>query len=329
MINKKLLIFKCLNNSSLQNGSEMILYGLNKLTSKVLLLSQKTHNFAERVKFDQFHRPIKLIIKQFLMKKCFQKASGILLYTLMVAVLFTSCVSQKKIKYFQTQAVNDSLKEFSYSNREAYKLKNGDNLYIKVHSLDEKTYKFFNYDDASRNTGTGYSEASIYLASYAVSDSGYIDFPFVGKIAVAGLTVDEIRTKIQGIVDQYLKETTIIVKLVNFRVTILGEVKNPGYYLIYQDKLNIFEAVARAGDLTDFSNRSRVVVVRQTSEGAKMYRMNMNDANIFNSEQFYLLPNDIVYVEPLKEKQWAFSTFPYTVVLSVISSTLLIMNYFK
>ncbi len=263
------------------------------------------------------------------MKKCFQKASGILLSALMVAVLFTSCVSQKKIKYFQTQAVNDSLKEFSYSNREAYKLKNGDNLYIKVQSLDEKTYKFFNYDDASRNTGTGYSEASIYLASYAVSDSGYIDFPFVGRIQVAGLTVDEIRTKIQGIVDQYLKETTIIVKLVNFRVTILGEVKNPGYYLIYQDKLNIFEAVARAGDLTDFSNRSRVVLVRQTSEGAKMYRMNMNDANIFNSEQFYLLPNDIVYVEPLKEKQWAFSTFPYTVVLSVISSTLLIMNYFK
>ena len=143
------------------------------------------------------------------------------------------------------------------------------------------------------------------------------------------MTVDEIRLKIQEIVNQYLKETTIIVKLVNFRVTILGEVKSPGYYLIYQDKLNLFEAVARAGDLTDFSNRKRVVLIRQTDNGTKMYRLNMNDENIFTSEQFYLLPNDLVYVEPLKEKQWAFSTFPYTVVFSIISSTLLIMNYFK
>lgn len=269
------------------------------------------------------------LIKQFLMKKCFQKTGVMLLYLLMVAVLFTSCVSQKKIKYFQSQAVNDSLREFTYAPKEAYKVKKGDNLYIKVQSLDEKTYKFFNYDDASRTTGTTSSESSIYLASYAVSDSGNIEFPFVGKIAVAGLTVDEIRYKIQDIVNQYLKETTVIVKLVNFRVTILGEVKSPGYYLIYQDKLNLFEAVARAGDLTDFSNRKRVVLIRQTDNGTKMYRLNMNDENIFTSEQFYLLPNDIVYVEPLKEKQWAFSTFPYTVVFSIISSTLLIMNYFK
>ena len=263
------------------------------------------------------------------MKKSFIKLTRITLVALLTSLMVVGCVPQKKIKYFQSMAGKEELNHFEFAPLPDYKVRVGDNLYIKVQSLDEKTYKFFNYDDANRYASTAYTEASIYLSSYTVNDSGFIQFPFVGKIYVAGLTVEQIKTKLQNIIDQYLKETTVIVKLVNFKITILGEVKNPGTYLIYQDRINMFEALAKAGDLTVFSNKNKVVLVRQTPKGAELHRISMTHKDFLESPYFYLLPNDIVYVEPLRGKQFAFAEFPYALLFSTITTTLLILNYFK
>ena len=263
------------------------------------------------------------------MKKSFNAYGGIFIQVLLLSMMMISCVPQKKIKYFQSLAKEDTLEIFEFSPKPDYRLKVGDNLYIKVQSLDEKTYKFFNYEDMGRATNIGYSDANIYLTSYTVSDSGYIHFPFVGKIFVSGLNVEEIKKKLQDIVDQYLVETTVIVKLVNFKITVLGEVKNPGTYLIYQDKINIYEALAKAGDLTVFSDRNKVVLVRQDQNGAELHRIDLTKKNFLESPYLYLLPNDIVYVEPLRAKQYAFAAFPYDLLFSTITTTLLILNYFK
>ena len=226
-------------------------------------------------------------------------------------------------------AGQDSVDVFGYAPREEYKLKSGDNLYVKVQSLDEKTYKFFNYDDASRYASSSYNEASIYLTSYTVNDSGFIQFPFVGKVYVKDQTVEQIKESLQNIIDQYLIETTVVVKLVNYKITILGEVKNPGTYMVYQDKINMFEALSKAGDLTVFSNKNKVVLVRQTEKGAHLHRLTLTQQDFLESPYFYLLPNDIIYVEPLRGKQFAFADFPYTLLFSSITTTLLILNYFK
>src|SRR4030065_836641 len=116
-----------------------------------------------------------------------------------------------------------------------------------------------------------YTESGIYLNSYTVNDSGYVEFPLIGKIMVNNFTIEQIREKIQQRVNEYVKNTIVIVKLANFRVSMLGEFKNPGKYVVYQDKINIFEAIAMAGDMTDFAKRNKVLLVRQSENGVKTY----------------------------------------------------------
>lgn len=245
------------------------------------------------------------------------------------ALLFTSCVPQKKIKYLQSMAESDTvtMRNFTTEKEVSYKVQSGDNLYIQVASMDEQTNQLFGNSQQSGNYLN--SEVSVYLQSYTVDENGKIDFPIVDKLHVEDLTVEEIRTKIQSVVDEYLVGATVFVKMVNFNVTILGEVRRPGKFKVYQDQINIFEAVAMAGDLTDFAERSKVKLVRQTEDGYKVYNIDLTQDNIITSDYYFIMPNDIIYIEPLKIKQFGFTSFPYSLLFSTISATLLILNYVK
>ncbi|MBQ8223230.1 MAG: polysaccharide biosynthesis/export family protein [Bacteroidales bacterium] len=241
--------------------------------------------------------------------------------------MFTSCVSQKKILYLQNeQMLNDSVfMSIEYENERTfnYKVQPGDNLYIRIASLDEKFAAYFN----SMNQGTyGYSSTTnssgnpaIYLNGYTVGADGNIDMPFVGDVFVKDLTIDEIQSKVQVIMNEYLKETIVYVKLGVFNLTILGEVLRPGQYQIYQSDINIFQAMALAGNATDFANKSNIKIIHQTPKGSQIVKVNLNDANILSSPDYYLKPNDIIYVEPLKTKQFGFTSVPYGTIISAIS----------
>lgn len=246
----------------------------------------------------------------------------------MLSVLFSSCVPQKKMLYMQIKNESDTLKNFVNEKKIDYRIQPGDNLYIRVVSLDEKTNILLN-PLGGRYTNNIASDASVYLNSYTVSEDGNVEFPLVGKLPVKGKTVDEIRILLTEKLGEYLKESVIIVKLVNFNITLLGEVKRPGQYKIYQNNINLFEAVSMAGDLTDFANRDKVAIIRQTKEGSEVKYLDMTKRSILSSEYFYLKPNDIVYVEPVKGKQFTFAQFPYGVVFGAISTTILILGYFK
>jgi len=174
-----------------------------------------------------------------------------------------------------------------------------------------------------------YNDAGIYLNSYMVSDSGYVDFPFVGKIYVKGLSLEQAKDLIQDIVKDYLKETTVIVKLAIFKVTVIGEVNRPGIVNIYQNKMNIFELIAMAGDMTSFAKRDKIYLVRETQDGTKVIQLNLNDINILESDYYYIQPDDVVYVPPVKGKNYAFANFPYTLIFTTITTTLLLINFFK
>jgi polysaccharide biosynthesis/export protein len=246
---------------------------------------------------------------------------------IIIILLITSCIPQKRMVYLQDKNPEDTLTKFFREKIPEYRIQPGDNLYIKVHSLDEKTFSFFN--TTSTQNQSQFSDIAIYLNSYDVSDLGFVELPFVGEIQVQNLTVDEIKNLIQEIINKYLIETTITVKLVNYKITMVGEVKQPGEYSIYQDNINIFEAISLAGDLTDFANRNEVSLVRQTKSGAVIHRIDLTDNLILESEYYYLMPNDILYIKPLKGKQFAFDNFPYAIMFSFISTTLLLINYFK
>jgi len=258
---------------------------------------------------------------------------ALLFKTIFLFVLFTivlsSCVSQKKIKYLQKKQAGDTTSFYSNKRSVDYKIQPKDNIYIRIFSLDEKTFMFFN----KQSSGGGYNDyandASIYLNSYSVTNEGYIDFPIVGKVYVKDLTVEQVKNVLQQLINEYLNETTVVVKMVNFNITIVGEVARPGQYKIYQDEITIFEAFSMAGDLTDFANRNKVALIRSTKGGSKVYYLDLTSDKILTSEFYYLMPDDVIYVSPLKIKQWGFSAFPYAVVFTAISTALLLINYFK
>ncbi|UBM63659.1 polysaccharide biosynthesis/export family protein [Candidatus Sulfidibacterium hydrothermale] len=210
-----------------------------------------------------------------------------------------------------------------------YRIQPGDNLYIRVVSMDEKTNLFLNSMGGGQYSQNITSDASVYLNSYMVSTKGTIQFPLTGEVYVKNLTVAQVKDTIQKKLENYLKESVVIVKLVNFNITLLGEVKRPGQYKIYQNNINLFEAVSMAGDLSDFAKRSDVTIIRQTKNGSKVIHVDMTKKDILSSPYFYLKPNDIVYVPPLKGKQFSFATFPYGVVFSALSTALLLISFFK
>ncbi len=161
---------------------------------------------------------------------------------LIFAILLSSCVSQKKIKYLQKVQEQDTTSFNPNKHNADYKIQVKDNLYVRVFALDEKAYLFFNKQSGSTSYNDFANDASIYLNSYSVNIEGNIDFPIVGKVYVKDLTVDQVKTILQQLVGEYLKEITVVVKMVNFRVTLVGEVMRPGEFTIYKDDLNVFEA---------------------------------------------------------------------------------------
>ena len=250
------------------------------------------------------------------------------LVTLLMAVLFASCVPQKKMLYLKEAQMAAENQSINYVNERSinYRLQPGDNLYIRfINTVDERTASAM----SGESTRSLSSDASIYLQSYTLDEEGCIEMPLAGKIELLNLTVDEAKDRLQTVLDKYINQTTIIVKLSNFNLTVLGEVNRPGMYKVYQSQINLFEAISLAGNMTNFANKEDVKIIRQTDNGSEILTVDMGVADILSSPYYYLKPNDILYVEPLKIKQWGFTTFPYSTVLSIVSLAVTLYLAFK
>ena len=150
-----------------------------------------------------------------------------------------------------------------------------------------------------------------------------------GRGFVMGLNYDQAKDLIKSIVDDYVKGASVIVRFAAFKVTMLGEVARPGEFSIWESKFNIFDAIAQAGDLTPRAKRNDVVIVRESKNGSVVKHLDLNDILILESDYYYLLPGDVVYVPPLKGKNFIFADFPYALVLSSITTALLLINFFQ
>ena len=253
-----------------------------------------------------------------------RRVNLVIFATMLVATVVSSCNKRSQLLYVSNLA-NESLVR---KQQEQYRLKEGDVLYVQILTRDPQVSGLFNNRGFSGSVANNLftTESSYYLYGYSVSDSGMVHLPILGKLYVKDLTVEESQGIIQSEVEKYLTDGLAVVKLLSYKITVLGEVKRPGVYTNFKDNLTLFEAIGLAGDFTDFGERSNVLVVRQTPDGLVTYRVNLHDKAIVASEAYHLLPNDMVIVEPRKGKIAALNTPNISIVLSTISTLALVLN---
>jgi polysaccharide biosynthesis/export protein len=242
-------------------------------------------------------------------------------------ILFTSCTPQRRLTYVQDR--HQSGDELQVRKLE-YRLKPGDILHVRVMSSDPGASEIFNIDETRRavTRAASVGDPQMFLYGYTVNPAGEIQMPVVGTIKLEGLNLTEAHNRIQEMVKEYFTDATISVKIVNFSVTVLGEVRSPGSFYIYDHDFTVMGALGLAGDLTDYGNRN-VHLVRRSGDGLEFHRLDITDRQAFNSELYYLQPNDLIYVEPLIAKRFGFAQFPFAVFFSAISTTLLLINFIR
>jgi polysaccharide export outer membrane protein len=247
------------------------------------------------------------------------KFAGIFLFSLWI---FSSCVPIKEQIYLQVPEGDSTSRTYYEQPPFEYKLNAGNNLYVKISSIDDEVNEMY-----GKSRQQNIQDASLYLMSYAVSDSGFIDIPYIGKIYVKDLTVREAKKRIEEEVNKKLKFATVVVKLVNYNLSVLGEVKRPAMYKIYQERVNVFEALAMAGDMNIGAKRDDVIIIRKTPSGVEYHHVNLLEDKFLQSKYYYLMPGDIVYVQPVKNRNYVFASAPYALILSTISTMVLIATF--
>ena len=222
-----------------------------------------------------------------------------LLYLLLLpVVLASSCVTHDELLNFN-EGPAFSGTPVDIANLPQLQIQPDDLLSIRVRSLDLVAVEPFNVDppNAANISGGG---ATRPLIGYLVSRQGTIDFPQLGTINVIGLTTEDLRDTLKQKLVPYLNDPVVMVRFLNFRITVLGEVTSPNTFFVANERVTILDALGQAGDITPYGNRTNVLVIREQNGQRQTGRLNLQDRDIFTSPFFYLQQNDVVYVEPLK-----------------------------
>jgi polysaccharide export outer membrane protein len=243
---------------------------------------------------------------------------------LMLALL-SGCYSSKELIYLQSEEFNTEYPTLIKNKRPEYRLQVNDVLQIDVRNPDPTTTAMFSKNEGNVANGN-VNNAFLFLSGYSIGDQGHINIPIVGKVKVDGLTVNEAETLVQTEIDKYLNNASAEVKLVSFKISVLGEVNNPGYYLVYNGQANLLEALSMAGDITPFGNRNDIKLIRQTGEGSEVIMLDLTNSELMHSKYYFLLPNDVIYVEPNEEQIKRSNLEPLTVVFSALTTLALFVN---
>lgn len=220
----------------------------------------------------------------------------IILSSLLAGILLTSCASRESIVYYQNiDDANISTKKFETT------IKPDDLLMIIVSAQDPLAAQPYNLTtnmsvDPVNQAGGGQMTQQLYL----VDSNGTIDFPGLGKLNVGNKTKDAVVQELQTKISKYIKNPIINLRLMNFEVTVSGEVKNPGKHKISSERITLPEALALSGDLTIYGKRNNILVIREEADGQKQYRVDITKSDFISSDFYYLKQNDVIYVEPNK-----------------------------
>jgi polysaccharide biosynthesis/export protein len=216
----------------------------------------------------------------------------LILITMCSIIVLSSCAPVKKLK-FVADTGPGTIKNDFYNDRSEKTIQPYDYLYIKIFSLDEKTNSIFNERSYSVDNE---------LLSYAVDDKGDITMPFIGDINVKDMTINQAREKIEMALGYKLNNISIIVRYVSNKITILGEVNQPGQHAFFDEKVTVFQALGFAGGSSTYGDLSHVTLVREKDNVVKYFYLDLTKRDIASSEYYYLLPNDILIINPIKAK---------------------------
>jgi polysaccharide export outer membrane protein len=215
-----------------------------------------------------------------------------ILTSLAIFIILFSCTPVDKLVY--TVNSEDSRDKY-FNDRSEKTIQPYDYLYIKIYSLDQTTSEIFNAD-------TRYGTFNEQLISYEVSDQGFINFPFIGNILLKDLTIEEARQKLEKELNKYLTNISVRVRFVGNKITVLGEVRNPGNFTFFDEKITVFQALGLAGDIYTYGDKTKVTLIRETDNNIRYHYLDLSKKNIAESEFYYMLPNDILIVDAVNAK---------------------------
>ena len=241
-----------------------------------------------------------------------------------IALLMSSCVSMKKRIYIQDS--KESVNTVYPIQNVEYKISKQDILYITVKSLSESSL----VGQSQSQAGSG--AMLFYLNGYSVNNQGEIFLPVIGYVSVLGKTLDEVKNDIQIKVDVFYKDAIIEVKTAGIKINVLGEVNSPGSYTFYQNEVSIFDVLATSGDLTELANKKEAKILRHSNNTVTIHKLDLTNENLLSSDFYFLQPNDVIYIEPLKVKSWGLGETgwqTFQTLMTTISSTFLIINFFN
>jgi polysaccharide export outer membrane protein len=253
---------------------------------------------------------------------------------LIVVVFLTSCVTTKNIYMFREAEETSTQRHFAPPPPEI-RIKPFDNLYISIKTLDPEINLIFNPSNVGQG---GYSSggtasnfgtpSSQYINGFRVMSDSTITLPILGEIKFVGLTLEEAREHLKIRAEEFLKDPTVEVKFLNYRVNVSGEVRSPGLFYIYEGNLNILDAITMANGISDFADIREVVVKRKNGNDYDSFKVNLTNNSIYSSEVFYLKPNDLVYIPPSNFKRRSANSDTYGRLLGTISVLLLTATFF-
>jgi len=253
----------------------------------------------------------------------------IIITVLSIIFICGSCVSRKKLTYLHYSDNETGLSEaqyFRYSiTPSAYKIMPNDYLFIRVLTPDPQWSALFNMQQGEGSI----TMESAALSSYSVDIDGDIEIPYVGKVRVVGKTIPEIKSQLDTVFKSYVTDAVISVRLVENNISIIGEVSVPGRYPIIKDRMTVFDALALAGDISSYGNRQEIKLVRPSPYGPVIKEFSLSDRSILTSELYYIMPNDILYVSPLKARSFQVNSAVWTLFLTTLTSAFGIIAFFR
>lgn len=250
------------------------------------------------------------------------------LFTLFIIAILSSCITSDKINYMQ----KPGFKIPAYKDTvlfEDYRLRTGDRLFVKVYSTNEKTNLLFNGSTNSSQMMSG-SGSSSDLYTYLIENNGTIVFPMVGEVKIEGQTVREATETLEKAIEPYFMFSTLELRVVNRSFSVIGGGKS-GYYTMPREKINVFQALAMAGDVGLYGDRSKIRILRETEKGPIIRSFDVRSSDIVHSSYFYIEPNDVIYIQTVNEQFFSITNLPslFSTVISTFSFGVLIYDTYQ
>jgi polysaccharide export outer membrane protein len=256
------------------------------------------------------------------MQRMNKRNTGIL--GLLLILLLGGCVGRKNINYLNDPSLSNGSSKLFENRKFEYRVQVNDVLSIRVMGLDDATSKFFNVEQQGNFQNV--SDAALYVNGYSIDKNGQVQLPTVGKIKLQGLTVGEAQELVQRKINEYFNNATVILKMVNWRISVMGDVSRPGAYVVYNNQITILDALAMAGGPNEFADKTHITLLRQSERGVQALYVDMSSTNVLSSEYYYLLPNDIVYVPALKARPGRLNLEVFAVLIAAISAAAVVFS---